>query len=510
MRLRLRTGLAALAGIILATTVGAALADAKPGVRTSMEVPPFRKTRDAGTGRPTQGYTGQSYTFSFAPAAGENVAEYQYTVVIKDETHPAGANGSRPADALYRQAERTTDSTFTYPFYLEGTYGIFAYRFDAEGNEVYKNYSGVLYPFIYHEIIISEGTGENALTAKVAEVAATCETWAGARGGTDYAKALAINEWLCDNVTYDYSYQYYSPEAALLNGSCVCNGYSRAYKLIADQMGLSCKRVSGKVPPYDENSGHAWNAVQMDQEWYYVDSTWNDDDMLPDHRYFGMNQTIMDYDHLITNVVDGAVTCDELENSYYIQSGTWETLATDVLPEMEAAVNGRQHLFDAVSMGNKAYNEFGAYRGAAQRFANGHVIVYAFNHRDWTCEATGETFSSDSFTYDATTNSFSGMFTADGTLTLPSGLKAIGEQAFAGTDAYYVIVPSDCERIDAEAFSGSKMWEISIPGTVTEIDERAFDGTMGLVIRTPAGSKAATMFSGDDRFTVIEQEVETR
>lgn len=51
----------------------------------------------------------------------------------------------------------------------------------------------------------------------------------------------------------------------------VCDGYSEAFKIICDRMGIPCALASSKT--------HMWNNVKMDDgRWYNVDVTWDDDD----------------------------------------------------------------------------------------------------------------------------------------------------------------------------------------------------------------------------------------
>lgn len=48
----------------------------------------------------------------------------------------------------------------------------------------------------------------------------------------------------------------------------VCEGYAKAFQLLCHKIGLNCVTVS--------SSGHMWNAVELNGDWFYVDSTWDD------------------------------------------------------------------------------------------------------------------------------------------------------------------------------------------------------------------------------------------
>ncbi len=96
-------------------------------------------------------------------------------------------------------------------------------------------------------------------------------------GKSDYEIVNAVNDYLCDKVEYAPS-EPYAPEEhtgynALKNGSAVCDGYSRAAKMILNELGISCHIEVGDC---HEGGGHAWNLVEVDGEWYQLDVTWND------------------------------------------------------------------------------------------------------------------------------------------------------------------------------------------------------------------------------------------
>jgi uncharacterized protein YkwD len=64
----------------------------------------------------------------------------------------------------------------------------------------------------------------------------------------------------------------------------VCEGYSNLFKRLCDEMDVECDVVHGYArgvgssPFVDEDpsdSNHAWNAVNIEDEWYLVDCTWD-------------------------------------------------------------------------------------------------------------------------------------------------------------------------------------------------------------------------------------------
>lgn len=86
----------------------------------------------------------------------------------------------------------------------------------------------------------------------------------------------------------------------------------------------------------------------------------------------------------------------------------------------------------------------------------------------------------------------------DAWLTLPLGMKTIGEEAFAGTGAEIIEIPEDATSIGSKAFANSKAGYVYIPDSVTEIADDAFEGCEDLVIECLYGSCAETYCEEND------------
>lgn len=61
-------------------------------------------------------------------------------------------------------------------------------------------------------------------------------------------------------------------------GSVVCEGYSQAFQLLCQRVGLPCAVVDGDggMKYVSLSSNHAWNVIRLDGAWYAVDVTWDD------------------------------------------------------------------------------------------------------------------------------------------------------------------------------------------------------------------------------------------
>lgn len=95
-------------------------------------------------------------------------------------------------------------------------------------------------------------------------------------GLTPMEKVLWVNEYLAMTVYYPdvsgtWENYWFNVYGILVNGVGVCQGYALANCLLLGQkLGVSCAFITSD--PMD----HAWNMVQLDGQWYHVDTTWND------------------------------------------------------------------------------------------------------------------------------------------------------------------------------------------------------------------------------------------
>lgn len=148
-----------------------------------------------------------------------------------------------------------------------------------------------------------------------------------------YDKAKFFNDYLCDNTVYDENAELsHTTYGCLINGKALCEGYSRAFKLLCNQVGIKCDLIYGR----SENEDHMWNCLELGGKYCYTDVTWNDGD--GDFRYVYLNMTekqlLADrtiYPHFtevnanshgngqIVNFVKH--TCDYDGNSYYAKNG---------------------------------------------------------------------------------------------------------------------------------------------------------------------------------------------
>ena len=98
--------------------------------------------------------------------------------------------------------------------------------------------------------------------------------------GSKYNDIKAIHDYLIDNIEYDESNTsigMYTIYGALIEKKCVCEGYARTFKYLADFAGIECVLMQGTATnSRGVQEKHAWNAVKLAGEWYLIDTTWDD------------------------------------------------------------------------------------------------------------------------------------------------------------------------------------------------------------------------------------------
>lgn len=93
-------------------------------------------------------------------------------------------------------------------------------------------------------------------------------------GMSELEAVRAINNWICDTVSYDSS--YYSPIVVLEVRKTNCSGYAALFHAMCRHIGINCQIASGEVIRKEEVAGHAWNRVKIGGGWYFIDVCWND------------------------------------------------------------------------------------------------------------------------------------------------------------------------------------------------------------------------------------------
>jgi stress response protein SCP2 len=149
----------------------------------------------------------------------------------------------------------------------------------------------------------------------------------------DYAKELALHDYLVSTVVYDYDgflnpnpacWEIYSVYGALINKKAVCEGFANAMKMLLDKCGIECLIVRGDstIPNGSSSIGHAWNMVKIKNKFYHLDVTWDApigkkaDEVF--HYYFNLTDKEIAIDHSWNSKTPA---CHANEHNYFAHQG---------------------------------------------------------------------------------------------------------------------------------------------------------------------------------------------
>lgn len=110
---------------------------------------------------------------------------------------------------------------------------------------------------------------------------------------TDHDKAIAIAMWVGLNTAYDFDAAAVSAdlnvtslEAIIKNDfRTTCGGFANLYSALCSAQGIYCLNMKGgtasegytRAELETAPANHEWNAVYIDDKWYYTDCTWISD-----------------------------------------------------------------------------------------------------------------------------------------------------------------------------------------------------------------------------------------
>lgn len=141
------------------------------------------------------------------------------------------------------------------------------------------------------------------------------------KSNNPYYDIKMVHDYLIDNIDYDTTLakkNIYDIYGALVQKSCVCEGYAKAFKYLIDQMEIPCVMVIGQATNTNgQTENHAWNYVQIENNWYAIDCTWDDPVVIGNgkvendvrYRYFLRGSSTMSKDHVTSaQFTDGGET----------------------------------------------------------------------------------------------------------------------------------------------------------------------------------------------------------
>ena len=191
--------------------------------------------------------------------------------------------------------------------YIPVPYNMFPEAADVDGtvDKLFATYrqnptSGIIYDigysYDYQTYVVSYADDTQDRLDKTAEELAKAKELADTVAGSkssDYDKVVALNDYFCENASYDEGsmstdenletlpqsfIDAHTPYGILCNNYGVCESYSEAMALTGRLAGLDVIMETGVL--YGAG-GHEWNRVSIDGNWCILDITNNDNDLVP-------------------------------------------------------------------------------------------------------------------------------------------------------------------------------------------------------------------------------------
>ncbi len=419
--------------------------------------------------------------------------------------------------ALYEMAGKADNGSPSGPRYQRLHVGFYNYpTVTWQGNKVTLDYS-----FSYRTTPEQEQVVEAWIQQGVQELGITDAT-------EPIQRIRLIHDYICKHVAYDYAHygdNSYDPQftahAAVQDGTAVCQGYATLFNRFLISAGIDAEVVLGIAG----GEYHSWNKVTLDDKEFFIDITWNDD--MNTNRYFMASEEFADHverDYIIGDEVSAegfeyTIVNDTVEITGYVGSETRIAIPTriDGLPVTAIAPYaffGQTQLTKVVlpdtlitigdfafadctgltgglifpdsitSIGNNAYYRCYGLYGTVKLPAS---LITIGNEVFDGCGASGNTGLHGPLEIPANVVSIGNWAFHDcsfDSLTLPEGLKIIGDGAFAWNEkiAGELVIPSTVESIGYRAFQNCSQLtgNLVIPEGVTEIGERAFTNCFNL------------------------------
>lgn len=152
----------------------------------------------------------------------------------------------------------------------------------------------------------------------------------GLADATDYEKVRTIYRRLIQKADYNLeSENNQNIISVFLGKETVCQGYASAMQYLMDQLDIPCVIVTGTA----KGGPHAWNLVQLDGAWYYVDVTWGNskyhDDEQNDVKYVEYDYLNITTEEMLQDhspkVSFELPLCTERKNNYFVKEKKYFT-----------------------------------------------------------------------------------------------------------------------------------------------------------------------------------------
>ncbi len=347
------------------------------------------------------------------------------------------------------------------------------------------------------------GEQEAALYAKIGEIIEE-NGWEELKG---YDRIKAVYDWVCENVSYDHEhfavcdgfyhlqdlatpiqtdFLPHSAYNAIFEGKSVCQGYAQLMYLFYNKLGVDCRYVSGSA-----GGPHAWNIVELDGLYYFIDATWDSqlrqagqeyeyflrsksnmkDHFTEDEVLDGYNLAENDYGY-VPGDEDAIVESGKINSVEWCLTGGGTLILSGTGKILENPVSNKI-LIKKIVIGD-GIEEIGTIDYERWRGGNSYAVFANCSNLKSVEIGSGLTIIGDE------TFRHCELLTE---ITIPDQVMDIGYQAFYGCKTLKsVSLPKNFKTIHIGLFTACyELTDIKIPDSVTVIEGNAFDYCTALV-----------------------------
>ncbi len=203
-------------------------------------------------------------------------------------------------------------------------------------------------------------------------------------------KMMVLHDYIVSNTAYTDDSEKPSrvtEVGTFLEHEANCEGYSRAFAILMEKVGIPVKFISS------DEMKHMWNAVKVGKDWYHVDVTWDDpvdqergEDQygLVSHANFLCSaQKMRKNGHKNFSTASAASTKYDkrywrnVDCSFYYREGKWLYLTKSGITEREKLVGGSQNVLYNIAGKNLIRSDEDQYYLIA--YNNIYLYKYMFN-----------------------------------------------------------------------------------------------------------------------------------
>lgn len=149
-----------------------------------------------------------------------------------------------------------------------------------------------------------------------------------------------IHDYICKSTIYETGPLDQSAWSCLVERKTVCAGYSKAFQIIMNRLGIPCYYVIGDFITPEETARHAWNVIKLVDGYYAVDLTHNDSNEKGAVLYYKYNFAYSTFegvyvpDELFKALPDCVDTRYSFKNTYGVDENVASAMAllnTDIV-----------------------------------------------------------------------------------------------------------------------------------------------------------------------------------